>query len=151
MGSGVVYRSMEDDGVGRPKVGDAANQLGVRTGLAGKGSDFARPSGTVSPNGEGLSVVPHSLDSFGKLFRAAPAVVPRKLFEWGWSVLPVYEIDVQRLPEPLQTVVRPRPVDRKKPDGEKVDKGIVQARRPMPMHLYQRELAMTQSDWRRVL
>lgn len=149
--SGVLYRSMEEDDIGRPKVGDAAYQLGVRTGLAGKGTDFARPTDSVSPNGEGLSVVPHSLDNYGKLFRTAPAIVPRKLFDWGLSVLPVYEIDIKRLPEPLQAVVRPRPVDRKKPEGEKVDKGIVQARRPMPIHLYQLEIAKTQNDWKRVL
>lgn len=151
MEGGVVYRSMEDDGAGAPKVGDSANQLGVRPWRSGERSDFAHPGDAVSPNGEGLSVVPHRLENFSKLFRAVPAIVPRKLAVWGLSVLPVYELDVQCLPEPLQTVVRARPVDRKKPDGEKVDKGIIQARRPMPIHLYQTEIAKTKADWKRVL
>jgi len=149
--SGLVYRSMEDDGTGRPKVGQSANQLGVRPWQPEVRSDFACPSDSASPNGEGLSVVPHTMGNYGKLFRTAPAIVPRKLEVWGLSVLPVYELDVQRLPEPLQAVVRPRPVDRKKPNGEMVDKGIIQARRPMPIHLYQGELAKTQQDWRCVL
>jgi hypothetical protein len=85
MESGVVYRSMEDDGAGCPKVGNAANQLGVRPWQSGERSDFNHPGDTVSPNGEGLSVVPHRLENFDKLFRMVPAIVPRKLAVWGFE------------------------------------------------------------------
>jgi hypothetical protein len=124
-----LYRSMKDDGSGKPEVSPTARRLGVRPG----GGDVAAvlPSDLVNPGQGGMSVSPDTPLNL--------AVFRRPAQFQGTGKDPVWEIDSAAL---LLFDLSYR-VDPKNPKHGHIEPTV-----PMALDDYQRRLAATQSKWR---
>jgi hypothetical protein len=119
-----LYRSMRDDGSGRPQVGPSARGLGVRPG----GGDVAAvlPTDLVLPGQGGMSVSPDAP------LNLAVSRRPAKFHGTGKD--PVWEIDSAVLPG-YNLAYRPDPKNPKH--------GYVEPTTPMTLADYQLLLAAT--------
>jgi hypothetical protein len=125
----LLYRAMEENGEGRPRVGPTARRLGVRPGWDIPVDDY----GEVEPYSGGMSVTPDSPDRL-PAFRRPPN-------HGGTGLDPVWEIDSDRLGDGL--VYRPDP---RRPDFH----GFIEPARRMRLDEYENLLALTRDDWRLV-
>jgi hypothetical protein len=126
-----LYRSMRDDGSGKPEVSPTARGLGVRPG----GGDVpARlPNDLVYPGQGGLSASPDTPLNLAVFRRPAKFQGTGKdsVWEIDSAVLPLFNLSYR--------------IDPKTPKH-----GYIEPAVPMTLDDYQRLLAATQSEWRLV-
>jgi hypothetical protein len=122
----VLFRSMRDDGEGRPLCGPTARTLGVRPA----GDVVVRDDGTVEPGTGGMSV---AIDRTERL----PAH-RRPQAHGGWGPDPVWRIEEEDLPETL--VMRRDPNDPSR-------HGFVEPVHAMTLQEYQEALATSRGMW----
>ncbi len=120
-----VYRAMKEDQNGKPVVGATARTLGIRTGV-----DVAVVGGQVLPGHGGMSV------SVGD-----PRNLPAHRRPTGFGGTgkdPVWEADVSVLGSDLQFV------------QDSPTHGTIQPTRPMSPDEFEKVLAATMDDWKKV-
>jgi hypothetical protein len=121
------YRAMEEDGEGRPTVGDTARRLGVRAGIDIPVDD----EDEVEPFSGGMSVTPDSPDGLPS-HRLPPN-------HGGTGKDPLWVIDSDELGDGL--IYRP---DDASPDTH----GFVEPARKMRLNDFEDLLALTRDSWR---
>ncbi len=137
-----LYRTMEKDQAGRPKVGRSAGTLGVR--IAGAYADVRPDSdGSVHPGGGGMSVTIDDLDQMPTIRRPRWIVVHGAE---GASRHPLFVLPVALVP-PTLDVRRERDDET---DHARFAHGFVEPAEPMPLQRYEEAIAETRPLWSEV-